>query len=1242
MRSPHCRVTSVILYLQVFFFAAIYSVAVLATSTHGSHFDIIDAEIRQLANQLVLHSDVKPAQEINQRQTLAELIQHRQALQSDDKNALELTQFSGELESLIVDYQNDAGMQHGLKYQLIDTGNTIELIFTDLSLLKSLDTGTSLDSTISVQGVFLDGRLIVLKNVRGFFDFTALLNTSVSSANNNPETANQAIVPDSLMQSSVVSSLLPNCSATGEQNALVIAVNYQDDTTQMPTMQTINERYFSGPDSLASYWQDASYGKTTLTGVNLGWNTLDTTISSTNACDQTNEMRQQAIDIAAAQMDISQFTRLFIVMRQFGSGCSIIGQGSLTCPIVSTTDGTQSARLSTHWVLGNVIENPQSGLDIVAHEGGHNLGLDHAERLLWTPDSTGPILDNSGATVLQQGDGYDAMGSSTWPAHYNAVHKQQLQWLEDVQTVNVNGSATVSLSSLSLASPLPLDAARPKAIKLYRGANSAGKKEYFILETRSADGFDNLVNAAGIAAIHIHQQSDEYDANSFLIDANPSTSTLLDSAIQNGETFFDVFSGITISNQGLDINSDVIVSISTAADFMDVDEDGVIASLETLIGTSDSLMDSDGDGDSDKWEICADGDCDTYSPYPGGTDLNPTDPDTDGDGMYDRWERINGLNALDPSDASLDSDDDGVTNLNEFLMGTDPQGGDTDNDGLPDGIEIAIGTSITNPDTDTDGMPDGWEFNNNLNPLDISDAVEDADGDTLDNLQEFTLGTSPINADSDGDTLLDQDEVGFYLTDPAKADTDDDRINDFEELSSGTDPLVISADTDGDGMNDDWETLRGTKLTIADAVEDPDQDGVLNIIEYLRYSLPRNIGSVPALNTIYVDSNVAPAVEDGSVANPFTRINRALDAAQDGDTITVASGTYNSNTEQILNFNKHIRIAGPADRSAIVQGIGISMGSALNWVLIENITFNLSSFFGVMGNNAQLNRSNLDVGNGLVLQTVKASKITNNILSNIGGARELGVLNSTDAYIANNTLTSAALGIEQSNSVGTSLINNIVLNTDTLLGFPGDANIQYNIFTDGDQAGSFGNIASVPSFNNIAMADYRLLTLSPGVAMGNPQSDLGLEPMPNGNRINMGAFGGTEFATKVSDGDGDFLADSWELLFGLSTLSINTFVDSDSDGFSDYHEYWNGSEPNALLSQPILLGSDFDADGFDDAIDNCPDYPNAAQADSNGDGQGDACPDGVNIPIIPQLWLLMLATAMVFTYSSVIQRSSLR
>jgi hypothetical protein len=48
-------------------------------------------------------------------------------------------------------------------------------------------------------------------------------------------------------------------------------------------------------------------------------------------------------------------------------------------------------------------------------------------------------------------------------------------------------------------------------------------------------------------------------------------------------------------------------------------------------------------------------------------------PDGDHDGMPDAWERRHGLDETDPADGIRDSDEDGYTNLEEYLNGTDPR-----------------------------------------------------------------------------------------------------------------------------------------------------------------------------------------------------------------------------------------------------------------------------------------------------------------------------------------------------------------------------------------------------------------------------------------------------------------------------------------------------------------------------------------------------------------------------------------
>lgn len=123
--------------------------------------------------------------------------------------------------------------------------------------------------------------------------------------------------------------------------------------------------------------------------------------------------------------------------------------------------------------------------------------------------------------------------------------------------------------------------------------------------------------------------------------------------------------------------------------------------------------------------------------------------DTDADGLPDTWEIQWGLDINDPNDAILDTDLDGLINLDEYAYQTNPLESDTDNDGLSDSDEIyTYGTSAKLADTDYDTMPDGYEIEFGFDPTDIEDGALDADGDGLSNAHEFLFGTNPLDAGS--------------------------------------------------------------------------------------------------------------------------------------------------------------------------------------------------------------------------------------------------------------------------------------------------------------------------------------------------------------------------------------------------------------------------------------------------------------------------------------------------------------
>jgi len=97
----------------------------------------------------------------------------------------------------------------------------------------------------------------------------------------------------------------------------------------------------------------------------------------------------------------------------------------------------------------------------------------------------------------------------------------------------------------------------------------------------------------------------------------------------------------------------------------------------------------------------------------------------------------------------LDRDGDGLGDLQELVIGTDPDNPDTDGDGLTDGQELDIGTDPVNPDTDGDGLTDGEELDIGTDPTN-----PDTDGDGVSDGQEIKDGTDPTDPGSVGPDIL--------------------------------------------------------------------------------------------------------------------------------------------------------------------------------------------------------------------------------------------------------------------------------------------------------------------------------------------------------------------------------------------------------------------------------------------------------------------------------------------------------
>lgn len=228
-------------------------------------------------------------------------------------------------------------------------------------------------------------------------------------------------------------------------------------------------------------------------------------------------------------------------------------------------------------------------------------------------------------------------------------------------------------------------------------------------------------------------------------------------------------------------------------------------------GTTVTLIDSDGDGLENIFDIDADGDGIPDLVEAGGTDADGDGKvddltDTDSDGFADTNDTDNGGTAL----TLPDTDVDGVANFLDV---------DSDNDGVPDAVENG-GIDTNNDgiidsfaaDADGDGYPDAHDPDSGGTPI----ANVDSDGDGIDDYLDLDVdndgypdileaggtddGDGIVNAILNSDPLEDTvpDAVDVDIT--AGTDSDVDEIDDAFDVD-----FTGGSDTDGDGIDDAFD-----------------------------------------------------------------------------------------------------------------------------------------------------------------------------------------------------------------------------------------------------------------------------------------------------------------------------------------------------------------------------------------------------------------------------------------------------
>jgi M6 family metalloprotease-like protein len=351
------------------------------------------------------------------------------------------------------------------------------------------------------------------------------------------------------------------CSPIGEQKIAILLMEFPNVPfpTSIITASELHDMYFSTTrNSLDGYWREASYGKTWPTGEVFGPFMLD---KYYDVVTQLTEGSQAAINAADASVDFTVYNHVVFMWPAPGfSGWG--GRGTLGC--VQINSPSKGQILGTEAFMGVGTSQPYDALvGLVAHEHGHNLGLNHASSLDFSPLALGP--PGAAGVYTEYGDPFSVMGGGEGgrlPGHYNAPEKAQLGWLQtgsDIQNVATAGNFKVE----PYESPTGL-----RALRVQRGPAS---DKWLWLEFRQPIGYDQTLKASvseQFSGPLIHYENPDltqYAGHSLLLDFTPGTPhTFIDAALPAGQSWSDPFSPLSIRVNSADASGlSVAVSYGT-------------------------------------------------------------------------------------------------------------------------------------------------------------------------------------------------------------------------------------------------------------------------------------------------------------------------------------------------------------------------------------------------------------------------------------------------------------------------------------------------------------------------------------------------------------------------------------------------------------------------------------------------------------------------------------------------------
>ncbi len=739
-----------------------------------------------------------------------------------------------------------------------------------------------------------------------------------------------------------------------------------------------------------------------------------------------------------------------------------------------------------------------------------------------------------------------------------------------------------------------------------------GNPNYLDLDSDN-DGVTDVTEAGGIDP-----------DNDGVIGTGPITDTDLDGA----SDIIDSDNGGTAL-----LNSDIDGDGKPNAIDLDSDGDGITDIKESGGPDADNNGIAGGPGaitENPKGLVIVAGNPVITTPVNSDADSKPNylDIDSDNDGIVDVIEAQTTAGYTAPSaGATADADGDGINDAYDNALGTYGGSGilnlantdgvdnpdyldtDSDNDGLSDIQENGTGKNYLNVDADNDGLSDVWDVKTAPN-------VDNA----TNNLQtpiSFPNNDKPTTTERDWREVIDTDGDG--ISDPLDVDDDNDGISDSDE---GT------GDLDGDGISNNLD-LDSDNDGIMDVVEaggsDPDNDGILGTGTPIVITTGPNAG----LN-ISLGGTSLPNLDSDLDGTPNTR---DLDSDNDGITDITENGLGNldANNDGIIDSKND------PDGDGAMNVPGVDTNTTFGATATTPLNSDGSNTNDTVPNFLDLDSDNdgitdvIENGQG-ALDTDKDGKIDGQDSDGDGVINVTGVDNNT-TYGGTTSPVKNLDGDTKPNYLDIDSDNDGI--TDTKENGGTDANNDGQIDgTDTDKDGILSSGDTNPLYggspitlintDNTGSANYLDIDSDDDGIVDN------IEAQPTTGVV----VGQNYVAPTGLDSDGDGLDNAYDLASGTGINPTNTDgadnpdytdLDADNDGDLDALEGWDTD--NNGTANTIPSGNDTDNDGLDDAYDandnsvnptngqtpssfpnldlgfaNQPDWRDPKQFDNDGDG----------------------------------------